>query len=225
MLEAKKNILFEKIFIAYNRILIKRRFQLIKVSGLKCLEKRNPDLPLIIFSNHSSWWDGLVILELLSNFKLENYVMMEEKQLRKLRFFRRLGAFSIVRENPREAFKSIEYSVKILSERKNRVLLIFPQGEIFHNDASPMRFFNGLSKIIEESGDCLVCPVALRYEFLGNYKPEIFIAVGEPKRFSSVDKIARKKITRELEAILTNCLDHLKSNLANNEINNFKQIL
>jgi hypothetical protein len=88
-----------------------------------------------------------------------------------------------------------------------------------------MRFFNGLSKIIEESGDCLVCPVALRYEFLGNYKPEIFIAVGEPKRFSSVDKIARKKITRELEAILTNCLDHLKSNLANNEINNFKQIL
>lgn len=225
MLEAKKNVLFEKIFIAYNRILIKRRFQSIKVSGLEWLKKRNPDLPLIIFSNHSSWWDGLVILELLSNFNFENYVMMEEKQLRKMRFFRRLGAFSIIRENPREAFKSIQYSVKILSERKNRMLLIFPQGKILHNDASPMRFFKGLSKIIEESGDCLVCPIALRYEFLGNYKPEIFIAVGEPRNFNTVDKIARKRNTLELEAVLTNCLNHLKSNLVNSEFDSFEQIL
>jgi 1-acyl-sn-glycerol-3-phosphate acyltransferase len=141
MLEAKKNFLFEKIFVSYNRFLLKRRFCSIKISGLEYLENRNPDLPMIIYANHSSWWDGLVIFEVLSKFKFENYVMMEEKQLRKLRFFRLLGAFSVVRENPREAIKSINYAVKMLSEKTNCTLLIFPQGEILPSDVRPMRFF------------------------------------------------------------------------------------
>lgn len=225
MLEAKKNFLFEKIFIFYNRNLLKRRFHSIKVSGLKLPENRNPNTPLIIYANHSSWWDGLIILEVLSNFKFDNFVLMEEKQLRKLRFFRRLGAFSVVRENPREAKKSIEYSVKILTEKINRTLLIFPQGEILHNDIRPLGFFNGLSEIIEQSGNCLVCPLVIRYEFRGNFKPEIFITIGEPRAFNFADKITRKKVTKELEEAMTFYLDDLKSNLINNDTAHFTKIL
>jgi 1-acyl-sn-glycerol-3-phosphate acyltransferase len=225
MLEAKKNFLFEKIFIVYNRSLLKRYFHSIKVSGLNSLENRITNLPLIIYANHSSWWDGLIVLEVLSNFNFDNYVMMEEKQLRKLRFFRRIGAFSVVRTNRREAVESIEYSVKILSEKTNRTLLIFPQGEILHNDIRPLRFYNGLAKIIEQSGNCLVCPLIIRYEFLGQFKPEIFITIGEPRVFNSVDKIVRKKVTKEFEEVLTTYLDKLKSNLINNDLDNFKKIL
>ncbi len=225
MLEAKKIFLFEKFFIIYNRCLLKRRFNSIKVSGLKSLENRNPNLPLIIYANHSSWWDGLVVMEVLSNFKFDNYVMMEEKQLRKLRFFRGIGAFSVVRKNPQEATKSIEYSVKILSQKINRTLLIFPQGEILHNDIRPLRFYNGLAKIIEQSENCLVSPLIIRYEFLGKFKPEIFITIGELRVFNFTDKIVRKKITKELEEVMTVYLDKLKSNLINNDFDNFKKIL
>jgi 1-acyl-sn-glycerol-3-phosphate acyltransferase len=45
-------------------------------------------MPQIIYVNHSSWWDGLIFLEILRRFDNENYVLMEEKQLRKLFFFR-----------------------------------------------------------------------------------------------------------------------------------------
>ncbi len=225
MLEAKKNFLFEKFFVIYNRSLLKRRFRCIKVSGLKSFEERNPSLPLIIYANHSSWWDGLVILEVLSNFMFDKYVMMEEKQLRKLWFFRRLGAFSVVRENPLEAVRSIEYSVKILTEKINRTLLLFPQGEILPNDIRPLHFFNGLAKIIEQTGTCLTCPLVIRYEFRGNFKPEIFIMIGEPRVFEFVDKTARKKVTGELEAQMSVYLDRLKSNLINNNFDNFKKIL
>ncbi len=225
MLEAKKNFLFEKIFVIYNRKLLKRRFGSIKVLGLKSLENKKPNLPLIIYANHSSWWDGLVILEVLSNFVFDRYVMMEEKQLRKLRFFRRLGAFSVARDNPLEAVKSIKYSIKILTEKINRTLLLFPQGEILHNDIRPLRFFNGLAKIIEQTGNCLVCPLVIRYEFRGHFKPEIFITIGELMAFEFVDKIVGKKVTNELEAVMTDYLDELKSKLINNNFDNFKKIL
>ena len=150
---------------------------------------------------------------------------MEEKQLRNLQFLRLLGAFSVVREKPRESIKSIDYAVKTLSEKKNRTLLIFPQGEILHNDIRPMRFFNGLSKIIENIGNCLICSAAIRYEFLGNYKPEIFISIGKSKKISFADKSVRKQITRELEKNLTNNLDSLKTLVKNNSLKEFENIL
>lgn len=225
MLEAKKNFLFEKIFTFYNRGLLKRRFNSINVFGLEFLENRDSNVPLIICANHSSWWDGLIVLEIISNFKLDRYVMMEEKQLRKLRFFRRIGAFSIVRTNSRKVLKSIEYSVKILSEGKNRILLIFPQGEILHNDIRPLKFYNGLAKIIERVAVCQVCPLVIRYEFLGKFKPEIFVAIGEPLTFNSADKLIRKKTTRELEAVMTSLLDNLKQKVVSNDCEEFKKIL
>ncbi len=225
MLEAKKNFLFEKIFIRYNRGLLTRRFASVNVSGLEFLENRNPEIPLIVCANHSSWWDGLVFLELLSNFKFDNYVMMEEKQLRKLRFFRRLGAFSINRSNFRDALKSINYSVKILSEKKNRTVLLFPQGAIFHNDIRPLMFFSGLAKIIEQIGTCKICPIGIRYEFLGKFKPDIFIAIGEPLTFNFPGKIIRKTTTSRIEAVMTLLLDNLKQKIIKNDFDNFKKIL
>lgn len=225
MLEAKKNFLFEKIFIRYNRGLLTRRFASVNVSGLEFLENRNPEIPLIVCANHSSWWDGLVVLELLSNFKFDNYVMMEEKQLRKLRFFRRLGAFSVNRSNFRDALKSINYSVKILSEKKNRTVLIFPQGAIFHNDIRPLVFFSGLAKVIEQIGTCKICPINIRYEFLGKFKPDIFIAIGEPLTFNFSDKVVRKTTTSRIEAVMTFHLDNLKQKIIKNDFDNFKKIL
>jgi 1-acyl-sn-glycerol-3-phosphate acyltransferase len=99
MLEANKIRWFEKIFAIYNRNLLRRRFHSLQVSGLNFLARKNAEMPSVIYANHSSWWDGLVFLEILRRFDFEYYVMMEEKQLRNLFFFRWLGAFSVVRRN------------------------------------------------------------------------------------------------------------------------------
>ncbi|MCY7345982.1 MAG: lysophospholipid acyltransferase family protein [Pyrinomonadaceae bacterium] len=224
MLEAKKSAWFQRLFLIYNRHLLKRRFHSLNISGLDFLRKKNNKLPLLLYANHSSWWDGLIIWELLRKFEFENYVMMEEKQLRKLYLFRKLGAFSVVRENPREAIKSINYAARLLSENARRSVLIFPQGEILPNDIRPIRFYNGLARIIQKVEQCSVVPIALRFEFTGNFKPEIYIKIGEPSVFETTQIFKTKIITEQLTGRLTETLDELKRDLNSKKFDGYESI-
>ena len=224
MLEANKSLWFEKIFAVYNRNLIERRFNSLKVSGLNFLREKNVDVPLIIFINHSSWWDGLVAFEIFHRTGLDAYVMMEEKQLKKLYLFRRLGAFSVVREKPRKAVESINYAVKLI-KNSSRALWIFPQGEILPNDLRPLNFYNGLARIIEKTGRVWVLPMAMRFEFLGEFKPEIFVKIGSPELIETDVEFDSKKITRSSADRLTDLLDELKTDVINKNFSQFEQII
>jgi 1-acyl-sn-glycerol-3-phosphate acyltransferase len=150
--------------------------------------------------------------------------MMEEKQLRKLRLFRKIGAFSVVREKPREAIKSIAYAADILRKKPNRAVWIFPQGEILPNDVRPLGFYNGLTKIIEKVGVCYAVPVALRFEFLGEFKPGIFIKIGEPEIFNKNGNFISKQMTAIFEVKLTETLNVLRTQILTNNLDNFQKI-
>jgi 1-acyl-sn-glycerol-3-phosphate acyltransferase len=150
--------------------------------------------------------------------------MMEQKQLRKLFFFRLLGAFSVVRENPREAIKSITYAANLLSENYNRTLLIFPQGEILPNDVRPLRFYQGLARIIEKVRVCRLIPAALRLEFAGNFKPEIYVKIGEPEIHEINKTFDAKSATKNYERRLTDTLDSLKQEVTAQKIESYAKI-
>lgn len=224
MLEAKKNTRFESVFAVYNRNLIKRRFHSLQVSGLDFLRDKNNNIPFIVYANHSSWWDGLVAFESFRRAKLDAFFIMEEKQLKNLFLFQRLGAFSIVRENGREAVKSINYSADLL-KKTNRTLLIFPQGEIVSNDFRPIKFYNGLSRIIEKIGEAYAVPLALRYEFLGEFKPQIFVKIGLPELIKTDENFNAKEKTIIFAEHLTTNLDKLRSDIINKKFNHYKKII
>lgn len=223
MLEAKKSRLFEKIFALYNRNLFKRRFHSLNVSCLKILQNRRKDNPLIIYANHSSWWDGLVAFQISRHVNLDSFVMMEEKQLKKLFLFRKLGAFSVIREKPREAVKSLNYAAELLAQATNRAVWIFPQGEILPQDSQPLKFYGGLARIIERVRNCYVVPIAIRYEFLGDYKPRIFVKIGDFK-FLDLENFNRKKATKDLEENLAGNLEELKFDINNKNFDKFEKI-
>lgn len=224
MLAANKSPLFEKIFSLYNRNLLKRRFHSFQISGLDFLLNKTIDLPLIIYCNHSSWWDGLVAFQISHETDLDSFVMMEEKQLKDLSLFRRLGAFSVVRENPREALQSINYAAQILNKNTKSTLWIFPQGEIQPNDLRPLKFFNGLAKIVEKTGKCSTASLSMRYEFLGEIKPRIFVKIGKPEIFFADEKFNSKKLSEKLAERLTENLDELKNDIINQNFSEFKSI-
>ncbi len=224
MLEARKSVWFEKVFAVYNHNLLKRRFNSLQVSGLNFLSERDKHFPLIIYTNHSSWWDGLVAFQISRQAKLDAFLMMEEKQLLKLRFFRKLGAFSITREKPRDAMKSINYAAKILQLKSNRTVWIFPQGEILPNDIRPLGFYNGLSKIIEKVGNCYAVPLAMRFEFLGEFKPEIFVKIGMPEIFESNQGIVTSEMTVLFKKRLTETLDALRTQILTKKIDGYQKI-
>ncbi len=224
MLEARKSVLLEKIFAVYNSNLIKRRFNSLQVSGLDFLTARNKNFPLIIYANHSSWWDGLVAFQISREIKLDSFLIMEERQLRKLRFFRKLGAFSVIREKPREAVKSIAYAADILQKKPNRAVWIFPQGEILPNDIRPLGFYNGLSKITEKVGTCYAVSVAMRFEFLGEFKPDIFVKIDEPEISNNDGSFFSKKMTAIFEKKLTETLNTLRTQILTKKTDGYKKI-
>jgi chlorobactene lauroyltransferase len=225
MLEANKANWFEWLFTVYNGNLIRRRFNSFQVLGLTNLENRNPELPTLIYCNHSTWWDGLIAYQLCRKVKLDNFIMMEEKQLKNLQLFRKLGAFSVVRESPREALKSINYAVKLLREENNRSVWIFPQGEIQPSNIKPLVFYNGLSGIIKKLKTCQVICVVMRFEFLGKYKPDIFLKIDEPILFSEKNVINTKETTRELALIARENLDLLNEKLNTANFKGFNNLI
>lgn len=225
MFEAKKSAWFEFIFSLYNRNLIWRRFSAFNVAGLKEFENRDKTIPIIVYANHSSWWDGLIAFQLCKFLKSDAYSMMEEKNFLKHRFHQKIGAFSVIRENPRDAVKSINYAVKMLREKENRLLWIFPQGEIQANDIRPLHFFNGLGRIVEKVGKCYTVPIALRYEQRGEFKPEIFVKIGAPALIETTKNINSKDLTVEFTKLLTENLDQIKTDISINNLEHYQNLL
>ncbi len=226
MLTAIKSKSFERLFAIYNRNLFKRRFHSLRVGGFGELRKLTTLAPLVIFANHSAWWDGLVAFEISRRVQSDSFIMMEERHLKKLFLFRGLGAFSVVREKPREAIKSIDYAAELLRGSSNRTVWIFPQGEILPNERRPLRFYNGLAKLVEKVGAVRVLPVAMRYEFLDNFKPEIFVKIGKTEEFVEADKnFNSKKLTARFTDNLTVLLNDLKSEIASGNLENYERVI
>jgi 1-acyl-sn-glycerol-3-phosphate acyltransferase len=225
MLEANKSRWAENLFAVYNQNLLRRRFHSFQVSGLRLLLE-NKKAPTIIYANHSSWWDGLIAFHIARRTKSDSFIMMEEKQLADLFVFQKLGAFSVIRENSREAKRSIDYAVKILSDKPSRNLWIFPQGEILPNDTRPLEFYNGLAYIIKKIENCRIINISIRYEFLGAFKPDIFVKIDESPPIDSVLKTDKKKsISKLLAEQLTANLDRLKTAIINNQTADYQNII
>lgn len=178
MLTARKSRWFDTVFRAYNRNLLRRRFDALWARDIESLAPA--DVPKIVFANHSSWWDGLVCYELMRRAGADLFVMMEEKNLRRYPLFRLLGAFSVDRGNARSALESIDYAAALLAGSPSRALLIFPQGKIEPADRRPITFESGIRKIADRVPECRLVPLALSYSFGREFKPDIFARAGEP---------------------------------------------
>lgn len=213
MLTARKNralnwLIYQTLIYAPTR----RHFARVRLRQAAPKPERNGP-PVILFANHSSWWDGYMVMLLNERaWKLDAYVMIEETQLARYQFFQFLGGFSVDRHNGRSAAASLGYSASVLNEKPGRMLLIFPQGEILANDRRPLAFYSGIGHLARRVRDGRFYPLALRYEFVGEQRPEAFMSVGAPLSFPDASNTA-KEITATLARALTEELDRLRDDV------------
>jgi 1-acyl-sn-glycerol-3-phosphate acyltransferase len=224
MLPARKSKWFERVFGVYNRNLIARRFEGLRVAGLEALLEREREAPLVLYANHSSWWDGLVAFQLSRACGLEQYAMMEERQALAYPFHRRLGAFGVVRESARDGVRAVEYAGRLLKDT-NRALWIFPQGLTLPNDARPLRLYTGAARIIERVGHADAAPVAMRYEFLDEYRPEAFVRIGPPQRVKVDADFNARRLTEMFTERLTSALDKLRADILSRDFDGYEEIV
>ena len=223
MLTARKNVALNALIY---RLLIKLPLQ----NGFHTVHYRQAgpvpasDAPCLLIGNHSAWWDAhLPMAANETRWHLDGYVMVEDTQLARYQFFRAIGAFSVNRRDGRSALESLNCAAKLLSEAPRRLVLIFPQGEILANDHRPLTFFNGsghiVKKVVAQRGVCAVYPMALRYEFLGEQKPDAFISVGPALHFdatnatNATNATDARAVTAQMQAALTRELDQLRDDV------------
>lgn len=222
MISARKSAWFERVFAVYNRNLLARRFEGLRVAGLRDLRERVRGLPLVLYANHSSWWDGLVAFQIGRACALDQYVLMEEKQLERRPLFRRLGAFSVARG--REARRSVEYAGALLGGTE-RALWIFPQGVTAPNDTRPLKLQTGAAHIVARAGGAMVAPVALRYEFLGAFRPDAFARIGTLERVGTDENFDVKETTRRLSETLTRTLERLRADILDSDFDDYEELV
>jgi len=156
-------------------------------------------------------------------WKLNGYAIMDIIQLAKYKYFRRIGVFSIDRNNARKAMKSIFYASEKLHDSKN-ALWIFPQGEMFPSNYRPIEFSNGISSIIKATPHLFAVPVTIQYEFINEQRPEIFISISSPIEFQN-EKRNKNEITAILQNILTDDLERKKGMIAGRDFSEFREVM
>lgn len=210
-------------FLGYTRSMMRKHFNGVYVGGVENIVHIDRSLPVILYCNHSSWWDGLIAFVISHDvLHLETYLMMEEKQLRRYKFFRLIGAFSVNRESPTAAVESMRYAASLI-RRPNTGLWIYPQGVMVPNDTRPLGFYQGAARIAAMQNRVQLVPVAHRYEFLMEQRPEAFSLIGRP--WIPEESGSPKQLTAELERRLTNLLDGLRCAVTTNELDGFTRLL
>ena len=184
MIRAQHRFWADFIFQPYLIRLFKRHFQKIQLLGT--VPEVPAHLPLLLLPNHSTWWDGFFVYLLNKRiFRRTAYLMMLEAQLTKYKFFRKIGAYSIEPKHRRGIFESLAYTVELLNQSASLVS-IFPQGELLPWHTRPLGYKRGVEWILREYGKPVaILPLAIRAEFRGEKRPEVFFLFGDVKVFDS----------------------------------------
>jgi 1-acyl-sn-glycerol-3-phosphate acyltransferase len=179
LLEARKHPLLERVYARYGRQLLRRAFARVWVGGEPW---PSDDGPSIAFLNHSAWWDPVLALFLSHDlFRRDGYGIMQGAQLASFPFFRRIGCFGASAESFEDVRAVSVYAARLLSEGVRRTLWIFPQGELMAARA-PLTFRSGASRLARVVPEAPLVPVAVRYEFRNEQRPELFVRVGAAVR-------------------------------------------
>ncbi|WP_223700730.1 lysophospholipid acyltransferase family protein [Sutcliffiella deserti] len=222
MIPAKKSKAFEFFFDQFNK-----RFLSFQFKGIYWATETNivtlPSTSALFIANHSTWWDPLVIFHLNRHIiKQESYCMMHEKGIKEYPFFRKIGAFSVNRQNPKDIVQSINYAKEKLKDGK--ALWLFPQGDEHHLETRPLAFLPGAIHIVKNS-DIPIVPVGLYYTFGNERKPEIYIKIGKPLVSAELKGSLVKEKNLELESHFTFLLDSLKQEVITKSLDQYKNIL
>jgi len=179
VIAANKNDILDSLLFLYFRWLARRAFHSIAGRGLERLRSLPEDRPVILFCNHTNWWDGLMIYLLTRQMPHKAvYCMMEEKQLKHYRFFTWLGAFSVDLSSPLRSAASLRYAQRLL-QKKETAVWIFPQGRICRQN-EPVETKPGTDYLAQSSPHALLVPVAMRYDFFREDRPNVLIEIGQP---------------------------------------------
>lgn len=197
-----------RVFDLYCQRLFARRF-----TGFRILGKPPAAIPaqrgMIVYANHSSWYDPLLFFVLSRAFFPSHTAFgpMAADALEKYAFMRKIGIFGVEQNSARGAARFLQISRGLLARGGNGVWLT-PQGEFSDVRKRPVRFQGGLARIARDC-DAIICPVAMELTFWNEARPEILIHFAEP-----IDTAQSSRTVDEWNRLLEQALTTTQDDLA-----------
>jgi len=184
-------------------------------------EQKNQRIPIVFYCTHFSWWDAIITIVLsLKIFRLHAIGMMEERQLKRYGFFRKIGMFSVQGDNPLSSLRSLQYASEEL-QKNAHALWMFPQGTLRNQELMPLDLQPGLSILLKKSKKLLLVPITMQYYFLREEQPECFISIGTGTIMEWSKSTKLTEITERLEEILSTENALLKETILKQQYSDF----
>jgi 1-acyl-sn-glycerol-3-phosphate acyltransferase len=182
--------------------------------------------PLVVYSNHPAWWDGVVYILAASQLfpGHEHYAPLDATMLDKYRFFGRIGGYGIDLSGPRGAAAFLRDSADILS-RPNRAIWIAAQGRFSDVRERPLALKPGIVRLCELAPGAVVVPLAIEYAFWTERGGEACLAFGEPCAGRDLAGMPRRDRLAFLETALTRTLDRLSADVITRDPARFEVLL
>ena len=162
----------------------RRHFRAVRLSGGHRFQ--HDGTPLIVYANHSSWWDPMVSV-LLGHRRMsdrQHFAPMDAVSLERYGILKRIGIFPVALESARGAVQFLRTGEAVLTG--GGVLWVTPQGRFVDARQRPLDFKPGLAalarRVAEQHGSCTVLPLAIEYIFWNERLPETLLHFGEPVR-------------------------------------------
>ena len=172
--------------------------------------------PLIVYGNHSSWWDPMIAVLLAAKLMpgRQHFAPMDASSLRHNRLLRQIGIFPVEMHSGRGAAQFLRTSMAIL--RENGVVWITPQGRFADTREQPLSFRPGLAALAARfPAGCTLLPLATEYVYWNERLPQALAHFGQPVTATS---------TAELERALAQTMDELKAASVTRDRSNFTRL-
>ena len=162
--------------------------------------------PLIVYSNHPSWWDPAIYILLCDMLfrGREGYGPMDQAALGKYGLLERMGVFGVEQDDPRGGVQFLRTCDAVLA-RPGAMLWITAEGNFTDARVRPLTLRPGLAHLARRVPGVTILPLALDYPFWNESKPEALLRFGPPLR-SGRDRSVTEW-TQRLQSALTATMD------------------
>lgn len=201
-----------RLFALYLRWYTSRSFHAVRLSR-SFQPSVPPNQPLIVYSNHASWWDPAIYI-LLCDILFRgrpSYGPMDQAALAKYGIFKKMGIFGVDLADPRAGAAFLRISQAVLGT-PGAMLWLTPEGEFTDNRLRPVRFRPGLAHVARRVPGAMILPMALDYCFWNESRPEALVRFGQPMISGGDGTVA--EWNQRLEAALTQTMDALTAEAA-----------
>jgi 1-acyl-sn-glycerol-3-phosphate acyltransferase len=210
------------LFILYLRWLFWRRFSGVRLSktGMPNLP---PGRPVIIYSNHPSWWDPAFYILLGGRLFPDRvgFGPMEAKALGRYAILRRIGVFGVELGSAQGGLQFLSTSLRIFAD-PNAMLWITAEGQFTDPRQRPLSLRPGIAHLARRVPGLILLPLAIEYPFWNESRPEALARFGQP--VTGDNTITVSQWMSRLDQALTNTMDQLAAESADRDPSLFRSL-